>query len=521
MKTIIPKTILLTAMLTALIVLSSVAQRVVTGTVYREGKPAAGVTVEANKSSETFMTSFDGKYEIKVPDKCKFLKFTFIDDSRKLDIESNTSNVIDFSFDGAIPAASAAEEKGVNLKSQQELIAAGDKDFMSNMSIYPEFYKQKDYKSAMGPWRKLYRSYPKSTLNLYIHGANMYQDCIEKAKDVATKKAYIDSLMQLYDRRIKYFDQKGYVLGRQGTDYIKYYTADTTLNLSDSEMKTVLKKGYNYLDESIKLQGNESEAPTLLVYLQVTRKLYSLGEFQSDKVVENYDITSKIINNYLAKEPTEEKYTTTRDYLDQIFQTSGAANCESLVAIYTPKFNEIAKDLDALKKMLRILEKQDCTESPLFAKASEKLYELEPSAEAAFNMARMFVKTDFAKAKGYYKQAIDAETDKELLGKYYYELAAFTFAKENDAPSTRNYLRKSIDNNPNYGKAYLLMGDVIAYGAKSVGTNDFEKSAVYWLAVDYFSKAKKVDPEVTVTANEKINLYSQYFPSKEDIFFNG
>ena len=518
MKAFILKPFFFTLIVAGLTIYSAVAQRVITGTVYREGKLAAGVTVEGQKSTGTFMTSFDGKYEITVPEKCKYIKFTFIDDSRKLDIEGNTSNVIDFSFDGEVPVAKEETEAGVNLKSSAELVASGDKDFMSDYTLYKQFYDQKDYKSSIAPWRKIYKQYPKSTVNIYLHGINMYENLIEKATDRKVKNLYIDTLMQVFDKRIKYFDQKGFNLGRQGTDYLKY-TLDNE-NLTDEQKKPILKKGYNYVSESVKLQNSESEAIVLLLLMQTTRGLYGMGEFDKEKVIENYDVASKIINEHLAKKPTDADILNIRDIIDQIFQTSGAADCDALISIYTPKFDQIASNIEDLKKMLRMLDRQDCDASPLFAKASEKLYSMEPSAEAAYNMARLFVKADkMENAQSYYKQAIDLEKDPLNLSKYYYELATLTYIS---APQTaKTYCKKSIENNPNYGKPYLLLGDIYAHSSKSYGENDFEHATVFWLAVDYFTKAKKADPSVEADANEKINLYSQYFPTKEDIFFNG
>lgn len=518
MKAFILKPILFTLIVAGLTVYSAVAQRVITGTVYREGKLAAGVTVEGQKSTGTFMTSFDGKYEITVPEKCKFIKFTFIDDSRKLDIEGNTSNVIDFSFDGEVPVAKEETEAGVNLKSSAELVAAGDKDFMSYYTLYKQFYDQKDYKSSVGPWRKIYKHYPKSTINIYLHGINMYETFIDKATDRKVKDLYIDTLMQVFDKRIKYFDQKGFNLGRQGTDYLKY-TLDNE-NLTDDQKKPILKKGYNYVSESVKLQNSDSEDIVLLLLMQTTRGLYGMGEFGKEKVIENYDIASKIINEHLAKKPTDADIINIRDIVDQIFQTSGAADCDALISIYTPKFDQIASNIEDLKKMIRMLDRQNCDGSPLFAKASEKLYEMEPSAEAAYNMARLFVKAEkMDKAETYYKQAIDLEKDPLNLSKYYYELA--TLAYISNPQSAKTYCKKSIENNPSFGKPYLLLGDIYAHASKNYGENDFEHSTVFWVAVDYFVKAKKADPSVEADANEKINLYSQYFPTKEDIFFNG
>lgn len=518
MKTIYLKPIFFTLIIAAMFSCSVVAQRVIKGTVYREGKLAAGVTVEAHKSSEVFRTSFDGLYEINVSDKCKYLKFTFIDDSRKVDIETNTSNVIDFSFDGVIPAEADVSDAGAILKTDKELMADGDKDFMSTITLEKQFYDQKDYKSSLSHWRKLFKTYPKSTKNIYLHGANIYQIMIEGTNDHKLKGLYIDTLMRIYDLRIKYFDQRGYVLGRQGTDYLKYKIDN--VELSDDQRKPILKKGYNYLEESVKLQGLDSEAPVLILLMQATRGLFGLGELEKEKVVENYETASKIIGNVLQKDPTSNNYIIARDAIDQAFQNSGAADCDALIKFYEPAFDKIAANIDDLKKMIRMLDRQNCDASPLYAKASEKLYELEPSAEAAYNMARMYVKANqLDKAETYYKQAIETEKDPLNLAKCYYEMATLNFS--NSPQTAKTYLKKSIENNPNVGKPYLLLGDVYAHNSKSYGENDFERSMVFLVAVDYYNKAKKVDASVAADANEKINTYSQYFPTKEDIFFNG
>ncbi len=518
MKTLILKPILLTLALALMVTYVAVAQRTIKGTVYREGKLAAGVVVEAHRTSETYRTSFEGTYEITVDDKCKYLKFTFIDDTRKLDIENNPNNVIDFSFDGEIPVMEEESDQGAILKTSKELVDAGDKDYMSFYTLERQFYEQKDFKSAMHSWRKIYNTYPKSSVNVYLHGLNMYQALIESTADLKLKNLYIDTLMHVYDKRIKYFDQKGFNLGRQGTDYMKYAVANE--KLTDEQRKLALKKGYNYLSESVKLQGVESEDVVLLLLMQSTRGLYGLGEFGKEKVIENYDITIKILDKHLKKTPTDANVINIRDIIDQVFQTSGAADCDALISIYTPKFNQIASNLDDLKKMIRMLDRQKCDASPLYAKASEKLYSMEPSAEAAYNMARMFVKAEqHEKAETYYKQAIDLEKDPLNLAKYYYEIAAIIWQK--NPQQARTYVKKSIENNPNVGKAYILLGNIYAYNSKNYGENDFERTYPFMVAVDYYNKAKRVDPTVEAEANEKINTYSQYFPSKEDIFFNG
>ncbi len=70
--------------------------RIIKGTVYREGKPAAGVKVTAHKCKRSYFTSFDGKYELKADMDSKWIKFAFEDKEEKLEINANSGDIIDW-----------------------------------------------------------------------------------------------------------------------------------------------------------------------------------------------------------------------------------------------------------------------------------------------------------------------------------------------------------------------------------------------------------------------------------------
>jgi hypothetical protein len=63
---------LMAAILAAISAFNLQAQRVIKGTVYNNGEPAAGVTVEAHRGG-SMMTSFDGKYEVEADDRTKWI----------------------------------------------------------------------------------------------------------------------------------------------------------------------------------------------------------------------------------------------------------------------------------------------------------------------------------------------------------------------------------------------------------------------------------------------------------------
>ncbi|MBW6535373.1 MAG: hypothetical protein K0B11_10210 [Mariniphaga sp.] len=513
------------SLLIASLVLAAVttiqAQRVIKGTVYREGKPAAGVTVEAHRGG-SMMTSFDGKYEVESSDKTKWIRFTYITESERLDISDKPGNVFDFAFDGKLPGDEKDEESGdVILKSAEDLIREQDRDFMNELSLYNEFYKQDNIESAMPHWKIVYNKYPKSTLNLYIHGTNMYEKLIEKASTPEERSKYIDDLMKLYDKRIRHFGEKGYVLGRKAAAWLKY-KLDNDREQENGDLKETMKKGYDWLNESVTERGNESELPVLVLLMQTTRSLFKLGELPKETVVKNYDTSNSILNSILENTTDAETIKNVNDvqaYIEDIFGTSGAADCEALISIFTPQYQENINDVDFIKNMLRRLGRAKCEESSLFSEATERLYELEPSAEAAFNMARRYLKRDDAKrAKNYYQQAMEQETDKELLAKYYYEYALFIYAKENALQEARSYAKRALDIKSDYCEALLLIGDIYVAASRGFGQDNFEKSTVFWVAVDYYERARS-NPDCAVDASKKANDYRRYFPNKEEAFF--
>ncbi len=325
----------------------------------------------------------------------------------------------------------------------------------------------------------------------------------------------------MYDRRIKYLGREGFVLGRKGTAWLKY-KLNTDEELSDEAMKNVHGKGYEWLSKSYELQGDEVEIPVLILLMQSTRSLFKLGKLKKEVVVENFDKINKTLNNIIANNKDEKLVATAekaKPYIEKIFGTSGAADCEALVSMYSAQYEQKSDDIDFLKAMLRKLGRAKCGDTELFAQATEKLYQLDPSAEAAFNMARRFLKkNNLEKAKEYYLQAMEQETDEELLKDYYYEYAA-VLANDKKFIEARSYARKALKIDPNYCEAYMLIGDIYAGSSSTYGKDAFEKAALFWLVVDYYNKARKGE-DCSVDAAKKAAKFRRYFPNKEDAFMN-
>ena len=396
-------------------------------------------------------------------------------------------------------------EEGSRFGSGQDSIRC-----LKNLSLYVEFFKQNNFEDAARPWSIVYNECPRATKNIYLHGEDMLTDAIENTDDQAKKTRLVDSLMRLYDKRIKYFNQKGFVLGKKGLDYIEY-SENTIENF---------KKGYEWLGESIELRGNESSLAVLVVYLNTSSALFKNDELPGETMLENYSNTLEITEKQMAQSSNDSRIEKARETLDKIFDASGAATCENLIDLYKPRFEKNKDDKELINKIITMLEDSKCTDSDLYMQVNIRLNEIDPTAEHAHHLAQLYYEDKkIDKSIQYFKQAIKLQDDQEKKAGYYMQLASIAYEDLDDMPTARSYALKAAEFDTDNGRPYILIGRMYTESVEQCGSNDFEKKAVLWAAVDKFIKAKEVDPDIAEEANGYINSYRPRFPDKKTIFF--
>jgi len=379
------------------------------------------------------------------------------------------------------------------------------------LSLYQEFYKQGNYKDAMPWWKLAVSTCPKYSINLYIRGVNMFETKIDKETDPKKRSVLVDSLLWVYDLRIANFGDdsrspKGYILGLKGIAIQKYRKED-------------YQNGYEILGESIKLMGSQSSAAVVITYMQASQQLFKDGVIDSEKVLSDYETVMDIVDTNLKLNPDDEGFKQVKEQIEAYFTNSGAATCESLTKMYTAKFAALKDDVTWLKKVTSQLKKSGCTDSKIFSETAEALFAAEPTAEAAHNLAYMFLRREETdRASEYLQKGIDIGQDSPELADMYYELASLNSRLKN-YQKARALALKATEARPNWGKPYILIGNIYIAARTEVFSDPWDISTVFWAAVDKFIKAKSVDPEVADEANNLINTYSEYFPNNEMVFF--
>ena len=375
------------------------------------------------------------------------------------------------------------------------------------LSVFRQFYNLELYGDAIESWRTLFDKCPSSSEKMYIDGVTMYRSFIEEAADDQRKEELIDTLMLIYDRRMENFGGEGNVLGRKGRDLLNYRGSDLDQ----------VEKAYEMLKRSVELEGEKTQEATMVLLINAGVTLSEADRIGDGEVIDDYFNLSGILDQL---EKRSSRWERTRETIDEIILNEHLLTCESLNGYFKPQFAQNSDDKEFLEKVIRFYKTTGCDRSDLFVEAAENLYKMEPSSEAAHNLAIVFIaREDFANAAEYLGMAVVGEhIDNETRAEWFYELALVNSALENYCDAI-SYAREAISYNDAMGKAYILVGDAIIASRKNLG-DEFEQRAAYWAAVDNYSRAASVDPSVASEARQKLNNYRAQGPGKEDIFFH-
>ena len=378
------------------------------------------------------------------------------------------------------------------------------------LSYYTEYYKQKNYDSAIPNWRKAYQLCPPtSRYSLLQHGTTLVKRLIQQnSKNPIYKAALVDSLMTIYDQRVEFWP--------------KYATSSLNNKASDiyNYMKQEREKMYAGLTEVISINKSETTPNIFLFQINTAIDLYKDGIFDAETVINAYEQAVEYLAAAQPKNDTERAtIEKTVGDIENLFISSQVASCDNLISLFGPRYEANPENLDLAKNIVKMMLVTDgCTDNDLFLNAVTTIYNLEPSHNSAYNLYKLYSsRADVDNAVKYMEEAIASEgSDDEADAGYNFELAAFCYKNGRNAKAIEA-AQKAIELSDTFdGKAYMLMGTL--WGGLVCPGNDIETRAKYWVAVDYMVKAKNADPSLAEDANKLISQYSSYYPQTAEAF---
>lgn len=102
-----------------------------------------------------------------------------------------------------------------------------------------------------------------------------------------------------------------------------------------------------------------------------------------------------------------------------LFSNSGAADCETLTALFAERIEQNKDNQNFLNSVISLLKRAKCTDTDTYFLASEYRHAVNPTAESAEGCAYQAIKKeDYKKAAEYLKEAIELETNPDGKADY-------------------------------------------------------------------------------------------------------
>jgi tetratricopeptide (TPR) repeat protein len=374
--------------------------------------------------------------------------------------------------------------------------------------LYEDAKNAKQFKQALAPLNWLLANVPNFHSSLYINAADIYDELAEKEKDPARKKVYVDSLMIVYDMRLKNCGDDPVVHNRKALSFIKF-------NINDQPAEAL-----QILDETLKRNGNNVMDATLVPYFQTVR-LNSLKfkKMTDTEILDRYDKLNQIIDSKIQKAQSEgkpvDKYKKYKDDIDAILISMVKVDCDFVRTNLAPKFKQNPNDIGLAKKIFSFMLQGKCTDDPLWLQAAETVYK-DPSGSKdcglAKNLGIIYIsKDELDKGESFLKEAqsicTDAKDKAEVL-LYMGSLAA----KKGNKSGARDFFRQAASTDQDIAKdAYEKIGDLYWNSGKDCAkeVSHADDRLVFLLAADYYQRAGN---------SKKVAMAKEAFPSKEEIF---
>jgi hypothetical protein len=386
-------------------------------------------------------------------------------------------------------------------------------DCPTKMTEYQELFKAKKIAESYDTWTTVSKNCPKENEAVYTDGIEIIQYKIDNAASAEEKEKLVREVLKLYDQYNKYFP-----LTTQDFEVNKAMTLVNNKIDAKEEIFNLLDRGFT------KASNKVTDANAIFTYFSMyCEKFNNIDKsITSNSVLEKYTLVNSLLNQLLAAKPdsnNSEQAKQNRDYKSA--QTAinklikDLATCENLDAFYTKNYTENQENGDWITSALLSLSSK-CSAKPIFNTLAEKLYAMKVTSQSSNFMALANLQQrKFPEAIKFYNESAELQTNPIEKAKIYYTLATGLLA--NDLPNSKEYLKKALSSDPKMGKAYLFLAQLYSNSANDCGKTDFEKKAVYYLAIQTAQKAGVAEPRLKPTADKVVKDYEAKSLTSDEI----
>jgi TolA-binding protein len=384
---------------------------------------------------------------------------------------------------------------------------------------------ESEFNDAFRNWKKAYDLAPAADGNRPFHyrdGRMFYKAMRQNATDEAKKQEYTDMIFKLYDEELECYPKyQAFLLGRKGSDmfYLSGYSEDAI----------------KVIEEAMDSGGNETEYVVLAPLGKLLNYYFKEDAIDNARVRELYEKAVSLADYNIENNETYAPYyqagkdnldADVLEFADQIF------DCDYFKGMLLPKVEDNKDSLDVLRYIVTKLKTQGCDSTDadvvrvqqlydnLYAEKKEEYEAERRRMNPIYEGSELMKEGKYAEAVEAFQRGIDATDDDEKKGQAYYYMAQIQNAELGQYGSAIQNARRAADLRSDWGKPYILIGDIYGRMSRNCGDSWNQRLAVL-AAIDKYNYAKSVDSDVAGDANRRIGNYRESMPIKSEAFQRG
>lgn len=395
-----------------------------------------------------------------------------------------------FALGGVVqPAAAQSEE-------------VSDQDKAVHYSLYYEDFKNQNFESALPNLLWVIENaptYPRGNDVNFERLVETYAGLATTAADDATARAYLDSALAVFDTAVPTVKEAGGEI---------------------DELVWTINKGRFIQTHGAKLADVIDQVPQ--IYL-------AAFEMAPEKVDPYY--VRVIIDSYVRQDEkqkavelmdrAESLHGDNADLMGYITEVRNSLfrTPEERMAFLETRLEKEPGNVEIMSELFNIYRQLQHRDKA--AALGQQLANAEPSARVYQLLAKMKLDDGEAQeAMSLYEQALALAEEPKQKRDIYYNMG-IAQQQLGRLANARTSFRNALEIDNKFGPAYLAIGDLYVTAVSNCGSFEREDRAVYWLAADYYERARSADPTVANAAQQKLGTYRRSFPDQEALFFKG
>lgn len=414
------------------------------------------------------------------------------------------------------------------------------KDELENYHvIYRQAIKSQNWTLAFENWQKVFAVAPAADGQRDIQfqdGIELYKQKFTSATTEADKAAAKNKVLELYKTLASCYESKGipcegedcankklgYVYGRMAYEMYYTFNEDYATNL-EMINKAIEKAGVN--NEYVIF----APAANIAVY-QFENKLMDkkavVDLYMKLNEIADYGVNnSGDLSSYFTQ-AKENMNGTFSKIEDQIF------DCEYFAEKYQPEYESDPTNPAVIKRLTLALKGKGCTSSNQLLAQLEEAWKKYATAENAKIQAefeannpaiiakKLYDEGKFGEAIAKYEEAVNESNDPNIKAQLLFGKASIQFRKLGQYGAARATALEAAKLKPNWGRPYMLIGDMYGKTAGGCGDSWTQRMAVI-AAIDKYAYARNIDADVAGEASSRIGTYSGSLPDQETGFMRG